>query len=154
MTAVSKEQLLQRMALQLSLSGLGLRALESVRSATYFPSLQQILPYFAQLHPELCQDPAAFKRTELYLELKHCQAELVKAGAANEFDLSGDGMPLDAPDAPSPPPTPAAAPACPTAACPPAASGAACRSARISTARRIASRFPSTMNVDRYSYET
>jgi hypothetical protein len=91
----------------------------------------------------------SFKRTELYLELKHCQAELVKAGAANEFDLSGEGMPLAAPDAPSPlpapspPPAPAAAPACPTAACPPAASGAACRSARIPTARRTAARFPS-----------
>ena len=142
-TAVSKEQLLQRMALPLSLGGLGLRAVESVRYAAYFASLQQILPYFAQLHPELCKDPAAFKRTELYLELKHCQAELVKAGAANEFDLSSEGMPLTARDAPPPPPTPAAAPACPTATCPPAASGAACRSARISTVRRTASRFPS-----------
>ena len=143
-TTVSKEQLLQRMALPLSLGGIGLRAVESVLYAAYFASLQQILPYFAQLHPELCKDPAAFiKRTELYLEPKHCQAELVKAGAANEFDLSGEGMPLAAPDASSAPPTPAAAPACPTAACPPAASGAACGSARISAARRTASRFPS-----------
>jgi len=91
-TAVSKEQLLQRMALPLSLGGLGLRAAKSVRYAAYFASLQQILPYFAQLHPELCTDPAAVKRTELDLELKHCQAELVKAGATNEFVVSGEGM--------------------------------------------------------------
>ncbi|MDR3736561.1 MAG: hypothetical protein P4L10_13640, partial [Acidobacteriaceae bacterium] len=85
-TAVTKEQLLQRMALPLSLGGLGLRSVESVRYAAYFASLQQILPYFARLHPELRDAPHAFQRTQLYHELVDCQAELVKAGAASTFE--------------------------------------------------------------------
>ena len=85
-TAVSKEQLLQRISLPLSLGGLGLRSVESIRHAAYFASQQQILPYFAHLHPEL-RVAGAFQQTALYAELQSCQAALITAGAANAFDI-------------------------------------------------------------------
>ena len=87
-SAVSKQQLLQRIALPLSLGGLGLRSVERTRHAAYFASLQQILPYFAQLHPELCRSTSEFQQTQLYRELQLCQAELIKAGAATEVELT------------------------------------------------------------------
>ncbi|MDR3401982.1 MAG: reverse transcriptase domain-containing protein [Chthoniobacter sp.] len=96
-TAVTKDQLLQRIALPLSLGGLGLRSVESVRYAAYFASLQQILAYFARLHPELRESPQAFQRTQLYHELVHCQAELVKAGAATRFEDALRSSPASAP---------------------------------------------------------
>jgi Reverse transcriptase (RNA-dependent DNA polymerase) len=103
-TAVTKQQLLQRMALPLSLGGLGLRSVESVRHPSYFASLHTILPYFARLHPELAvRSPSTdvagaatgtaassnptvtFQRTQLYRELVECQGHLLDAGAATRF---------------------------------------------------------------------
>jgi hypothetical protein len=104
-TAVTKQQLLQRMALPLSLGGLGLRTVESVRHPSYFASLHTILPYFARLHPELAVRPPStdvagaatsgaaasdnptvtFQRTQLYRELVECQGHLIDAGAATRF---------------------------------------------------------------------
>jgi len=86
-SAVTKEQLLQRIALPLALGGLGVRSVEIIRHAAYFASLQQILPYFARMHPEL-RAPAAFQQTQLYQELLHCQLELKRAGAGETFELT------------------------------------------------------------------
>ena len=108
-SAVTKEQLLQRIALPLSLGGLGLRSVESIRHAAYFASLQQILPYFPQLHPEL-RVASAFQQTALYRELQFCQAELIKVGAANEFDL-GSAQAVSEPESHPQPLPQSAAPA-------------------------------------------
>jgi len=89
-SAVSKQQLLQRIALPLSLGGLGLRSVEQTRHAAYFASLQQILPYFAQLHPELCDAARGFEQTQLYRELVECQTVLVSAGAATAVEIALD----------------------------------------------------------------
>jgi hypothetical protein len=83
-SCVSKEQLLTRMALPLSLGGLGLRPVLRIRHAAYYAALLQILPAFAHLHPEL-RDVVAWQHTQLYAELTQCREALLAAGAANSF---------------------------------------------------------------------
>ena len=85
-TCVTRDQLLTRMALPLSLGGLGLRSVESIRHAAYFASLHQILPYFARLHPEL-HAVDEFRKTQVYRELAMCRERLIADGATNEFQL-------------------------------------------------------------------
>ena len=86
LSLVSRDQLLQRMRLPLSLGGLGLRAVVSTRHAAYFASLMQMLPHFVRLHPEL-RVKSGFQQTRLYAELTRCRQELHEAGAASEFDM-------------------------------------------------------------------
>jgi len=84
LSCVSKEQLLLRMSMPLSLGGLGLRPVVRICHAAYYSALMQILPEFARLHPEL-RDTAAWQRTQLYAELVQCRNALMEAGAANTF---------------------------------------------------------------------
>lgn len=83
-SCVTREQMLTRISLPLALGGLGVRPVARIRHAAYFASLQQILPYFARMHPEL-RDPIAFQRTQLCMELLHCRQELLQAGADQTF---------------------------------------------------------------------
>lgn len=67
--------------------------MEHTRHAAYFASLQQILPYFAQLYPELCDTPDSFQQTQLYRELAQCQLALVDAaGAATAVEIDLGSM--------------------------------------------------------------
>ena len=51
MSTVSREQLLMRMTLPLSMGGLGLRPIHRIRWAAYFSSLLQALPDFLRILP-------------------------------------------------------------------------------------------------------
>ena len=112
MSQASREQLLERIALPLSLGGLGVRPVMRTRHAAYFSSLMQILPEFARLHPEL-RDAACFRRTQLYQEMQQCREALRDAGAAEQFSpLSGSepaAEPILAPAAAAATPSVAAA---------------------------------------------
>ena len=84
-SCVSRAQLLERIALPLSLGGLGLRPVHRIRHAAYYAALLQIVPTFVQLRPELRDDAAAWQQTQLYAELSQCREALLAAGAGNSF---------------------------------------------------------------------
>ncbi|MDR3446587.1 reverse transcriptase domain-containing protein [Dyella sp.] len=75
---VTDAQVLERIALPLSMGGLGLRRVGTIRHAAYLASLQQILPHFARLHPEL-HDQQAFEGTQVCHELTACREEIAHA---------------------------------------------------------------------------
>jgi hypothetical protein len=99
-SAVKKEQLVQRMQSPLSLGGLGVRPVERIRHAAYFASLMQILPYFARIHPEL-RDANLFHGTELYREVHECQQRLIESGADKQFEIGIDGVDATQPTIPT-----------------------------------------------------
>jgi hypothetical protein len=79
---VTKQQLLTRMSLPISLGGLGLRPVERTMYPAYFSSLMQILPYFARMHPEMLSIEE-FKKTKLYSRLNECREKVLSQGAGD-----------------------------------------------------------------------
>lgn len=78
---VTKQQLLSCMSLPLSLGGLGLHPVVSIRHAAYYAWLMQVLPVFAQPHPELLRDTSAMRQTQLHREVSACRKTLLRHGA-------------------------------------------------------------------------
>lgn len=85
---VTKQQLLSRVQLPVSMSGLGVRPVQRITHAAYFASLVQMLPEFLKLHSEL-HVYEAFLSTQLCADLCMCRDALIAQGAG-ESHGAGD----------------------------------------------------------------
>jgi len=91
---VSREEILTRLRLPISLGGLGVRSVELIRHAAYFSSLMQTLPEFLTLYAD-CHDANTFKQTLIAKELKQCRDALIDTGATQKHVTPAKQSTLD-----------------------------------------------------------
>ncbi len=88
-SAVSKEELLLRISLPISLGGLGIRSLHNIRHASYFASLLQALPDFLRIFPSLqvhddkAAIPPDISGLQIFAEMADCRKHLLESNAGN-----------------------------------------------------------------------
>ena len=73
---VTRDQLLTRISLPISMGGLGIRPVTRIRHAAYFSSLLQMLNEFISIHPHL--NTNQIHSTQVYQELNQCRNTLLQ----------------------------------------------------------------------------
>ena len=73
---VTRDQLLTRISLPISMGGLGIRPVTRTRHAAYYSSIMQMLNEFINIHPHLNIDQ--IHSTQVYRELNECRTTLLE----------------------------------------------------------------------------